>query len=425
MVARTSLRLVPPATLVVALLGFLPGRSAAQAPAPAVVALSDSSVVSLITILPGRKLYSLFGHTILRVRDPVAGLDAGFNFGTFDFPESPAGGAAFVARFAYGRLDYQLSASGAPLRAVAWYWEQEGRPSIEQTLDLTLAQRRELFRALVENARPENRSYRYDFFFDNCATRPRDVIESVAGDGLRSRLAEPAESFRRLLDPYLVERPGLDLAMDVGLGPPADREASARDALFLPEWLMRWVAAARIEGPEGTRSLVSRTDTLAWAPGAAERERAPDWPRVLFWLLAIAGAWTTIRDLRVGRPMRRWLDGTLFTALGAAGIVLAFLVFVSIHAVTKGNLNLMWAIPFHVIPGFALLRGRRRRWLRPYMLATLALLVVFLAGWPVWPQEIPGTVLPVVLLAAARAGVLALPAPPASSDDQAAEATSR
>ncbi len=408
------------------LAGLPPGGLAAQTrPAQ----LSDSAVVSLITVLPGRSLYNVFGHTLLRVRDPATGLDVGYNYGTFDFPDSFVGGAAFVGRFAYGRLDYRLDAPDySPLRAVEWYWREEGRPSVEQTLDLSPDQRRALYRSLEENARPENATYRYDFFFDNCSTRPRDQVESAVGGRLRSGLGDPGASFRQLLEPYLVEKPGLKFAMDLGLGPPADRAASAREAAFLPEWLMRWAAAARVEGPGGPRPLVSRTDTLTWAPGAAERTPAPAWPRIVLWLIALLGVWLTIRDLRAGRPSRRWLDGVLFTSLGLAGILLAFLVFVSIHAVTKGNLNLLWAVPLHVAPGIALLRGRRPAWLRPYMLATLALLVVFLVGWPVWPQEIPAGVLPVVLLAAARAGTLALPRPSRGSDsssDQAGEASSR
>ena len=142
--------------LALSLEGLLPAGIPAQTPGrPA--ELSDSAVVSLITILPGRSLYNVFGHTLLRVRDPATGLDVGYNYGTFDFPDSFAGGAAFVARFAYGRLDYRLDAPDySPLRAVEWYWREEGRPSIEQTLALSSGQRQSLYRALEENARPEN-----------------------------------------------------------------------------------------------------------------------------------------------------------------------------------------------------------------------------------------------------------------------------
>ncbi|MGW8284063.1 MAG: lipoprotein N-acyltransferase Lnb domain-containing protein, partial [Gemmatimonadota bacterium] len=183
--------------------------------------LSESAVVSVLTVLPGDRMYSLFGHTIIRVRDPETGLDCGFNYGTFDFPQTLLGGAGFIAKFAYGELDYELGVSESPLVASDWYWRQERRPTIEQTLALTPDQVRSISAMLWENARPENRVYRYDFFFDNCSTRPRDLFEAVLGPGLEAGLEDPKLSFRQLLDPYLVGHPGVDLSMDIGLGLPA------------------------------------------------------------------------------------------------------------------------------------------------------------------------------------------------------------
>jgi hypothetical protein len=387
------------------------GEAGAQdtASSPTLV-LSDSAVVSVLTVLPGNRLYNLFGHTIIRVRDPVRNLDVGFNYGTFDFPKSLLGGAGFVARFAYGDLDYKLAASGNPSHHVEWYWTEEGRPTIEQTLDLERAEAQELFDFLVENARPENAVYRYDFFFDNCSTRPRDVIESVLGDQLQQRYEDPGTSFRRLLDPYLTANPGIDLSMDVGLGQPADREATARDALFLPVELMNWLDRMTVQDPAGEeRSLVSRTDTLTWAPGAGERERVSPWPTILAWMIAALLLLLTLSDRRSGRGTRRWFDGSLLLLVGLAGLVLSFLVLVSLHAVTDGNLNLMWALPTHVLAGGTLLSGRRPAWLRPYMLLTTVLAAVFLVGIPFWPQEIPAAVIPFVLGIAARASLLAFP----------------
>ncbi len=383
--------------------------------------LSDSAVVSVVTVLPGDRLYSLFGHTIIRIRDPASGLDRGFNFGTFDFPRTLAGGAGFVARFAYGRLDYKLSASDRPLRSVAGYWQHEGRPSIEQTLAISPLQRDSLFALLMENARPENAGYRYDFFFDNCSTRPRDALENVLGPELSVGVDDPGRSFRQLLDPYLVGHPGTDFAMDVGLGPPADREASAREALFLPEELMHWLAAAELGSAGGRRPLVTRTETLTWAPGAGSRERTTPWPAVLAWSLALGLVLLTLQDRRSGRGSRRWIDGILFSAVGTAGCVLAFLTFVSLHAVTRGNLNLLWAIPTHLVVGIVLLAGRTPSWLRPYMLATLALALLFLFGIPFLPQEIPLAVVGIVVGVAARAVAVASPKPDLS---QAAEGRS-
>ena len=119
----------------------------------------------------------------------------------------------------------------------------------------------------------------------------------------------------------------------------------------------------------------------------------------------------------------RWLDGILFGAVGIAGFVLAFLTFVSLHTVTNGNLNLMWALPTHVVPAVALLIGKNPRWLRPYMLITLALAVLFLLGLPFWPQDIPAAVTPFVIGICARAAVLAFP--PSTSETQASDGSSR
>jgi len=169
---------------------------------------------------------------------------------------------------------------------------------------------------------------------------------------------------------------------------------------------------------------VSRTDTLTWAPGAGDREPVLPWPTILGWILGAGLVLLTIRDRRAGRGgPRRWLDGSLFGVVGIAGLILAFLVFVSLHSVTNGNLNLMWAIPTHVIPAVALLAGRDPRWLRPYMLVTFALAALFLLGLPFWPQEIPAAVIPFVIGIAVRAAALAFP--PSTSESQASDGSSR
>ncbi|MCL7984279.1 MAG: DUF4105 domain-containing protein [marine benthic group bacterium] len=432
------MRLSParPGSVFVTLLAILLGGAAPsagdtvvwQATRQGIPALSDSAVVSVLTVLPGDRLYSLFGHTIIRVRDPATGLDVGFNYGTFDFPTTIAGGAGFVARFAYGKLDYKLQASGNPSYAVEWYAEQEGRSTIEQTLDLSPGETEALLAFLVENARPENAVYRYDFFFDNCSTRPRDVLERVLGTALAAEVADPGTSLRRLLDPYLVANPGVDFSMDIGLGMPADRLATSREALFLPVELMKWLGAARVADARGRlRPLVSRTDTLTRVEGSGEKVHAVPWPLLATATLGAALVFLTVVDRRSGRSERRWLDGFLFLAAGVAGLVLGFLVFISLHSVTRPNLNLVWALPTHLVAGGVLLAGRKPGWLRPYMLVALGLAAIFLVGLPFWTQEIPAAVIPIVVAIAARSALLAFP--PDSSDDsssdQSADASSR
>lgn len=384
-------------------------HSPSRAHAQNIPALSDSVVVSLISILPGDDLYSLFGHSALRVRDPVTGVDVAYNFGTFDFGDSAFALADFVARFSYGDLNYSLTKQD-PVGTAEAYWRLRQRASVEQTLDLTPDEARELFRRLEVNALPENRFYQYDFFFDNCATRLLDVLEAVIGPKLSFAGApDPGLSFRELLDPFLTDDTWIDLGMDLGLGLPADRTATPREATFLPERLMDYLAAARIDRGDGVpTALVTRTEMLAgpatetWDPGDD-----PNWPAIAGWLLFALGALLTLADARAGRTGRPVVDGLFFGVLGVAGLAVAFLWFVSLHDVAKTNLNLGWALPTHLVLAVALFRSSGARWAGIYLVVTAALAAVLLVGMPVWPQELPVAVAPLLLLIVVRAGWLA------------------
>ncbi len=372
-------------------------------PARAQVALSDEARISLITILPGEAVYAVFGHSALRLYDPVLGLDVSYNYGTFDFGDP----LVFVGRFSYGKLDYFLSVQSFP-QAADHYWHVEGRPLIEQVLNLSAAQREALFRFLEINARPENKFYRYDFFFDNCSTRIRDVLEQVLGEAVQFAPApDPGLSFRGLIDPYLAGKPFVHLGVDLGLGAPADRLATPRETTFLPLYLMASFdhATVRIDGQTGP--LVARTDTVAGVAARAAPEPAPPWPAIFGWALLALGLVLTLRDVRARQVGHRLFDGLLFGVAGVAGLLVAFLWFVSLHQPTRGNLNLFWAWPTHLVAALALAGRARGRWLRIYLAAAALATLVLLLGWPLWPQALPPAVLPLLLLLAVRGAALA------------------
>jgi len=382
--------------------------------APLRAQLSDEARISLITILPGDVVYSLFGHSALRVYDPATDLDVSFNYGTFGFTNP----LLFGVEFSYGKLDYFLSVQSWP-HALNFYWNVERRPVIEQVLNLDAAQRDAVFHFLQRNALPENRYYRYDFFFDNCSTRIRDVLETVLGDAVRF-VPGPASaaSFRDLIDPYLIEQPFLDLGMDLGLGLPADRTATPREAMFLPLYLMEAFDHATITREGRPLPLVARTDAVAGTTEAAALVPARPWPALLLWGLLAAGLLLTVRDLHAARARRPWFDGFLFGFVGVAGLVIVFLWFISLHTVTQNNLNLLWAWPTHLIAAVILLRRARVRWLRSYLLATAYATLGLTMAWFFLPQEMPDAVLPLLLLLAVRSAVPAfaskrLPSSPA------------
>lgn len=130
----------------------------------------DSVRISLLTCAPGEEIYSLFGHTAIRYEEPARGIDRVYNYGLFSF-NTPN----FTLRFALGNADYRLGVED--YRHFAVEYEYFGRSVWQQTLNLTAEEQQQLITLLEENYRPENRIYRYNFFYDNCATRPRDKVE--------------------------------------------------------------------------------------------------------------------------------------------------------------------------------------------------------------------------------------------------------
>jgi hypothetical protein len=386
-----------------ALLLLLAPSAHAQLPA-----LSPEAEVSLLTMLPGDEVYSLFGHTAFRVTDPTLGLDRTYNYGTFDFDQP-----FFIARFARGLLDYQLSASTWD-RTLAQYRFLE-RPIIEQRLALPLDAKQDLFRFLETNYLPENRAYRYDFFFDNCSTRPRDALERALGQRLDYGGYKPrGATFRDLIQPYLEGQPLTDFGIDLGLGAPTDREATDREAMFLPLELMRAFDEARYQN----RPLVASRDTVFWVPGAGMPDDAFEWPVLVGWLLFGLGAGLTAaaRFGKLGDRSLRRFDVALFGVVGLAGTIIAWLWLGTEHSVTGPNGNLLWAPPTHLVAAILLARRNQGGWLRVYWILVALTAVATVLLWTVLPQALHAAVLPLTLLLALRAGMrAALPRPKFSS----------
>jgi hypothetical protein len=382
---------------------LLPAMAAAHADAPPPAPrLSDRAEISLITILPGDPVYTFAGHSALRVHDPATNIDRLYNYGTFDFNDP-----FFIPKFTYGYLRYALSVTSyAPMLR---FYQRQGRPVIEQPLSLSPSQRRAVFAFLQNNARPENRYYQYDFFFDNCSTRIRDVLTKTLGPRVDfSDVPPPERSFRELLDPFVASRPALDLGFDLALGLPADRPATARERMFLPTHLMEAFTHATVTVGGERRPLVARTDTIRWVSGYDGMDAAMDWPFALsVGLLALVLGWTGWQAVNGGVPGGRG-DALLFAALGTAGAVICYLWFVSTYSVTDTNLNLLWAWPTHLYAAYALLRHPTKPTVRLYLTATAGAAGLFLLAWPLWPQAFHAVVPPLAAAAGVRAGWWAL-----------------
>lgn len=379
--------------LILLLAGLLAQPVAGQS-----ASLSPQSEITLITILPGDPIYTFAGHSAVRVRDPAQNLDRLYNYGTFSFNDP-----LFVPKFTYGDLRYYLSVGATP--PMLRFYRQRGRPVIEQELNLNRAQRSRVYQFLKHNARPENRYYQYSFFFDNCSTRIRDVLTSTLGADVDfSGVTPPQRTFRQLLDPLVAPRPLLDLGFDLALGLPADRTPSRQEVMFLPEHLMQAFDEASVTVDGVRKPLVARTDTVHWVSEYDATTPAFDWPfAVSLGALLLTMAWTAVQALRGTRP-RGLGDALLLLVPGTIGLGACYLWFVSTYDVTTNNLNLLWAWPTHLYATYMLLRRPWDAGLRRYLAAATLGAVVFILGWPAWPQDLHPVVLPLVAAVGLRTG---------------------
>jgi hypothetical protein len=389
--------------------------------------ISDDARFWLMTILPGDEIYSTWGHSAIRVHDPERGFDVSFNYGTFDFD------AYFLPKFLYGELDYLLSVQDYHL-ALASYREAE-RPVIEQELRLSAAQKDSLFAFLQINALPENRVYRYHFLYDNCSTRIRDVFEQALGTDISFADApDPGKSFRHLLDSGLRVRPFIDAGIDWLFGSPVDRVAQPYETMFLPVYLMDAFDQATIQIEDRRMPLVASADTVFWIPDRSTSMQTFPWATTVAWCIFVMGLYVTVRnvagggrrgDVRSGKGGRggkgdrggqgarggeggsavaRWFDVPLFTLVGLAGIIIAFLWFVSLHDVTERNWHLLWSWPTHVIVAVALWRRSSEPWVSAYLLAAAAVALTIAALGPFLNQWIHPALYPIMLVTTLRGG---------------------
>lgn len=376
---------------------LLTGSAVAQR----VPTLSRDAYASVLTILPGTPMYSAFGHTAIRIRDDSLGIDVVYNFGTFDFDTD-----WFYLKFARGLLDYRLARNH--FEDVLAAYTEERRPIIEQRLALDGDERRVMVLRLEENYLPENRFYRYDFFFDNCSTRPRDVIDTVVGSHILGTDSTGNASFRELIDPYIAPRPWTHLGIDMLLGSKTDRLATSRERMFLPDELMSAIGSATLRG----EPLVSETDTLFWPRGYDRPTSVPILgPGLLLVVLLVLGVAVIFSPLRE-KPAVRYFDAGLFLVAGLAGFVMIFLWFGTQHTVTRDNWNLLWALPTHVLAAVALFRNYVTNLTRTYFGATAVLCALLLAGWFLIGQEFHWAIGPLVGLLLVRAAYRARTPPP-------------
>ncbi|WMN07642.1 DUF4105 domain-containing protein [Marivirga arenosa] len=347
--------------------------------------LSEESEISLITVAPGDELYSGFGHSALWVEDEAKGISVVFNYGTFDF-DTPG----FYMKFVRGKLNYMLSAGRISylIRSA----KAENRSVIQQKLDLSLSQKNQIYDYLLNNIRPENKFYQYDFFFDNCSTRFRDLLEEVLGSGLSWNKQAEGYTFREFLDIYLEDKPWQDFGIDLVLGQPTDQIADKRNEMFLPDMLMYHYDKATYEG----KPIVKDKLAIYEAPEKQESSSFQILPQHLTWLLCLIGIILSVRHHK-SKTSDIWYNKLLFIITGLIGCLIFFLWFLSDHVATVDNWNMIWAFPLNIVFAFLLFKKPAKKWHTIYYAVFGIAQFLVLGFFYTLPQALHAAVLPIVL----------------------------
>ena len=347
---------------------------------------SSHSTISILTCAPGDELYSLFGHTAIRIKDTTQHKDFVFNYGTFDF-NTPN----FYLKFMRGELNYLLSVSS--YKSFIREYRYHRRSVVEQKLNLTQEETENIIYALMVNSQPQNREYLYHFFYDNCATRIRDVV----ADNLNGDIHFPAltssqinMTYRDAINNYLTNRPWTQLGLNIILGQPTDDVLSPISIQFLPDYLHdQFAKATKADGI----SLVESTDQLLnFQPQKSANNISP---ALILWGLLLLFGCLTSWEYKNNRFIK-WINVFLLLITGIIGCLIVFLWFFTLHSVTGPNWHLLWANPLYLIAIIGLFKKQNKFHYLLLLLAGFNIIMLCLVMF--LPQHLSLQLIPVWLI---------------------------
>ena len=317
------------------------------------VSNAKTSVYVITTFPSDRAVYTVWGHTALLVSTDSTSVV--YNYGVFDFSDD------FVYKFLAGETDYCLETDRPQNTTEEIIWKN--CYAYLQELNLTDEEAEKVRLALVENTKPENKYYRYKFFSDNCATRPRRLLERCMA-GITYVPAGNTESYRDKIHALCSSTPWLRLGIDLSLGSGADAVIPDSMVSFLPVELMAQFDSASIVDQGGEQRPMVRKKAQLWKPQPRAFKddsffTTPLAVGLLLLLLSLVSLFFAWRS--VCKAYARAYGTVLFLAMGLAGVLIFFLTFFSTHECTSPNFNLMWVNPLHLVVAGIVAVGARNR----------------------------------------------------------------
>ena len=359
--------------------------------------LSKESEVSILTIGPGFVLNDAFGHSAIRIKDPSQNIDLIFDYGRYDFQAK-----GFYLNFAKGKLDYEIGWTYSE-DFISNYKLQQRRVTA-QIINLTLKEKQNLFEGLQTNIQPQNKSYSYDFFYNNCASKIKDVLVDTSNKNISFLTPENFEqlSFRELIRSHVPQNSWGGLGIDAALGSVIDRLASVEEHLFLPKYLDEILKHSKFD-PEASK-LVLRSEVLNQTQ---KSKPSTFWwsPLVILGLVSITIVGMTYYDW-TSKSRNKFLDALLFFTTGSIGILILFLWFATDHTATAYNYNFLWAFGFNLIMLKTVLKDKLKKRFIGYLKFLILLLTLMLLHSLTGVQAFNYTIIPLWIALLIRYGFL-------------------
>ena len=347
--------------------------AAATQPRPSDNPVLDSVEISLLTCAPHDEVYSLYGHTAIRIQNKVQGSDLVVNYGMFSFQKP-----FFVLRFVFGLTDYEMGIE--PFENFAAQYAFYGSRVIQQTLNLTPEDKAAILAAIEENSRPENIVYRYNFFYDNCTTRARDILTRHIAEKVRYAPCKEGETtYRKLVHGCTENQLWTRFGNDLLLGFLADCKLNRRQEQFLPDNLRHDFDKAVVVDAQGkTRPWVQSTSIAVAAEAVPAVPSSFPRPRVVLALLFALTLFITGVERKTRR--RQWgFDALLLLVSGLAGVILLAMAF-SEHPTVNFNFQILVLNPASLFLCYHTVKMRKKQPSKRYWQALGVCTLLFFAG---------------------------------------------
>ncbi len=366
--------------------------------------LSEDAEISLMTTSPwSGASYALFGHTALYLKDDSSGIEGVFNYGFFDMSQP-----FFMYNFVRGKTDYLLGVQS--FDQFLEDYAKKGVEVIKQELNLTRDEKQKIWEVLYVNQLPENRIYRYNYFYDNCVTRPRDLIETYIDGVISYPLDEKKQTYRDLIHECVDYYPWMSFGIDLIIGSAADIPITLREKMFLPVYLKNALEETVVIRNDTIEEPIV-LDTEVVVAKKSQSEEINEWsiisPMVISFVLIFVCILISFLQIRKNHlaVSQKMFDSILFGIVGAGGFIIFFLTFFSEHPATNSNWNFIWMNIFALIVPLFVWLNTMKNVVILYHFINFVVLTLFLLLWWVIPQQLPLATIPFSISLLIRSGV--------------------